>query len=84
VAQNVKKMALLLSKRGKGPVLWFLLHIKFPLSVYSPEIYNLWPLFSRKMPEVCHQARPVKKLALFCRIGIKRLRGKGFVIWLSH
>jgi hypothetical protein len=42
VAQNVKKMALLLSKRGKDLILRFFLRTKFPLSVYFPEIYNPW------------------------------------------
>jgi hypothetical protein len=48
MAQNIKKMALLLSKKGKGFVLWFFQHIKFPLSVYSPEIYNPWPFSHEK------------------------------------
>ncbi|WP_219904926.1 hypothetical protein, partial [Laceyella sediminis] len=31
-------------------------HIKFPLSVYYPEIYNLKP-FSHEKSQVCHQPR---------------------------
>jgi hypothetical protein len=64
VAQNVKKMALLLSKRGKSFVLWLLQHMKFPLSVHSPEIYNPWPFFTKE-PGVCHQAQPFQRNGFF-------------------
>jgi hypothetical protein len=33
VAQNIKKMALLLSKRGKGFGIHFIYYLQFPLSV---------------------------------------------------
>jgi hypothetical protein len=37
VAQNIKKNALFLSKRGKGFVICLIYHIQFPLSVYFLE-----------------------------------------------
>jgi transposase len=47
VAQNVKKLALLLSKRGKGFAIWLIGHIRFTLSVYISEIYKTPFLFRR-------------------------------------
>ncbi|WP_258560291.1 transposase, partial [Thermoactinomyces daqus] len=48
VAQNVKKLALLLSKRGKGFAIWLIGHIRFTLFVYILEIYKTPFLFRRK------------------------------------
>lgn len=59
-----QKMALLLSKRGKGFVIWLSHFIKFPLSVYISEICNYW-LFLTKRPRVCHQSRPLHMEGVF-------------------
>jgi hypothetical protein len=40
IAQNIKKMAVLLSKRGRGFMIILTFHIQFTLSVYFPETRN--------------------------------------------
>jgi hypothetical protein len=62
IAQNIKKMALLLSKRGRGFVISLIFHIQFPLSVYFPETRNPWHFSCEKNQGFVINLRPLPNI----------------------
>ena len=65
MAQNVKKLALLLSKRGKSLVIRLINKLNFLHLFISLKYTTPSPFFAKKL-EVCHQARAICTQIALC------------------